>query len=141
VAGGRFRFNPAAVGLVLPEAPEAGDRPGLAMVAAASAAGTTTAAREDTDLKLGESEVMAIAQDYSDPHLGEGLRRAAGAIGGSWPSAKDALWLGESGKGPGVDLRFRTVGEEKVTDFANLLKSAVGAQDPKALDELLAAMA
>jgi hypothetical protein len=101
----------------------------------------TTAARDDTDLKLGETEVMAIAQDYSDPGLGDGLRRAAAAIGGNWPSAKDAMWLGESGKPLALDSRFRSVGEEKVADFANLLKSAVAAQDAKALDDLLASMA
>ena len=116
-------------------------RSGLTVVAAAEAAGTTTAAREDTPLKLGETEVMAIAQDYADPRLGEGLNRAVVAIGGNWPSAKDATWLGESGKAPSVDLAFRSVGEEKLADFADLLKSAVSGQDAKAVDELLAKMA
>jgi hypothetical protein len=116
-------------------------RSGFAMVAAANAAGVTTAAREDTPLKLGESEVMNIAQDYSDTRLGEGLHRAASTIDAGWPSAKDAVWLGESGKAPAVDLAFRAVGEEKVGDFANLLKTAVSGQDAKALDELLAKMA
>ena len=103
-------------------------REGFARVAAASAAGTTTAAREDTPLKLGEGEVMDVAQDYSDPRLGEGVRRAA-ALGRDWPSAKDAVWLGESGKALQVDLAFRAVGEEKLADFADLLKAAVAAQD------------
>jgi hypothetical protein len=115
-------------------------RAGLARVAAASAAGVTTEAREDTPLKLGEGEVMDVAQDYSDPRLGEGLDRAAAAIGGSWPSAKDAVWLGESGKALAVDLAFRSVGEEKLGDFAELLKAAVAAQDSKAVDDLLAKM-
>jgi hypothetical protein len=142
IPGGPFRFDPGALRTILPIAPGvATDRPGLAVVSAASAAGVTTAARDDTDLKLGETEVMAIAQDYSDPGLGDGLRRAAAAIGGNWPSAKDAMWLGESGKPLALDSRFRSVGEEKVADFANLLKSAVAAQDAKALDDLLASMA
>jgi hypothetical protein len=116
-------------------------RDGLARVAAASAAGTTTAAREDTPLKLGEGEVMDVAEDYSDPRLGEGLRRATTAIGGEWPAAKDAVWLGESGKALAVDVAFRTVGEEKLSDFADLLKAAVTAQDASAIDELLTKMA
>jgi hypothetical protein len=116
-------------------------RDGLARVAAASAAGTTTAARDDTQLKLGEGEGMDVAQDYSDPRLGEVLRRAASAIRGDWPSAKDAVWLGESGKSLAVDVAFRAVGEEKLGDFADLLKAAVTAQDVNAIDELLAKMA
>ena len=116
-------------------------RDGLARVAAASAAGTTTAARDDTQLKLGEGEVMDVAQDYSDPRLGEGLARAAAAIRGDWPSAKDALWLGESGKPLAVDMAFRAVGEEKLADFADLLKAAVSAQEVNAIDELLVKMA
>ena len=84
---------------------------------------------------------MNITQDYSDSRLGEGLRRAAAAIDPNWPSAKDALWLGESGKAPAVDLAFRAVGEEKLADFANLLKTAVSGQDAKALDELMTKMA
>ena len=114
---------------------------GAATIAAATAAGTTTAARDDTDLKLGESEVLAIAQDYSDLRLGEGLARAAAAIGGGWPAAADAAWLGGSGKAPAVDLAFRNVGEEKLADFATLLKSAVTDQSSKELDDLLANMA
>ena len=116
-------------------------RDGLARVAAASAAGTTTAAREDTPLKLGEGEVMDVAEDYSDPRLSEGLRRATAVIAGDWPSAKDAVWLGESGKALSVDVAFRAVGEEKLADFADLLKAAVAAQDANAIDELLTKMA
>ena len=132
-----FRLDTAML-RAMPITPDlASTRSGLALVAAANAAGTTTAAREDTSLKLGESEVMNIAQDYSDPRLGEGLHRAASSIGGDWPSAKDAMWLGGSGKAPTVDRAFRAVGEEKLADFANLLKAAVSDQDAKELDELL----
>lgn len=116
-------------------------RDGMARISAANAAGTTTAAREDTPLKLGEGEVMDVAQDYSDPRLGEGLRRAAAAIGGDWPLAKEAVWLGESGKALAVDLAFRAVGEENLADFADLLKAAVTAQEATAVDELLVKMA
>lgn len=129
-------------GAVDPIAPDlAATRSGFAMVAAANAAGVTTAAREDTPLKLGEGEVMNIAQDYSDSRLGEGLSRAARAIDANWPTAKDAVWLGESGKAPAIDLAFRAIGEERLADFSNLLKTAVSGQDAKALDEMLTKMA
>lgn len=116
-------------------------RPGLTRIAAANAAGLTTASRADTPLKLGEGEVMDIAQDYGDPLLGAGLQRAAAAIGAKWPSAREALWLGGSGRALALDLAFRTVEEEKLADFATLLNEAVAAQKPKSIDELIDRMA
>lgn len=116
-------------------------RPGLTRLAVANAVGLSTSSREDTPLKLGEGEVMDVAQDYSDARLGEGLHRAQAAIGDEWPSAKEALWLGESGKALEIDHAFRTVGEEKLADFADLLKDAVSSQKPKAVDDLIGKMA
>lgn len=113
-------------------------RPGLFRLAVANAAGLTTASREDTKLMLGESEVMDIAQDYASPILGEGLARVRQVLGEDWISDKAALWLGESGKALALDAALRVVDEEKLPDFAALLKDAVSAQKPKALDDLLA---
>ena len=113
-------------------------RPGLFRLAVANAAGLTTAAREDTKLMLGESEVMDIAQDYASPNLGQGLARVRQVLGDDWITDKAALWLGESGKGLALDAALRVVDEEKLPDFAALLKDAVSAQKPKALDDLLA---
>ena len=139
---GPVRFDPRMLRSISALSPGfVAARSGLNLVAAADAAGTTTAAREDTPLKLGETEVMTIAQDYSDSSLGDGLHRATDSLGSDWPSAKDATWLGESGKAPALDLAFRAVGDEKLGDFANLLKSAVSDQDPKELDQLLTKMA
>ena len=112
-------------------------RPGLMRLAVASAAGLTTASREDTKLMLGESEVMDIAQDYAAPNLGEGLARVTQLLGTEWISDKNALWLGESGKALALDAALRVVDEEKLPDFAALLKDAVTAQKVRALDELL----
>src|SRR5690606_29371303 len=115
---------------LLSRAPASADlsavRSGLTRVAAAEEAGLTTKARTDTDLKLGEAEVMDVAQDYADPRLGEGLARLGGALGEKWPSAKEAIWLGESGKALELDLVFRTLPEESVEDFAALVKAATG---------------
>ena len=112
-------------------------RPGLMRLAVASAAGLTTASREDTKLMLGESEVMDIAQDYAARNLGEGLARVTQLLGTEWISDKNALWLGESGKALALDAALRVVDEEKLPDFAALLKDAVTAQKVRALDELL----
>ncbi len=116
-------------------------RPGLTRIAVADAAGVSTAAREDTPLKLGESEVLDIAQDYADVRLGDGLSRVVATLGKDWPTAKEAMWLGESGKALAIDHAFRTVAEEKLSDFADLLKSAVTAQKPTNIDELISKMA
>jgi hypothetical protein len=115
-------------------------RAGLNRLAIAKAAGISTAAREDTPLKLAEGEVMDVAQDYADPNLGQGIQRTISALDGKWPTAKEAVWLGESGKALAVDRGMRTVGEEKLGDFVELLRSAVSAQEPKAIDDLLAKM-
>ena len=124
-----------------PAPPPMAIRPGLFRLAVANAAGLTTASREDTKLMLGESEVMDIAQDYASPNLGEGLARVRQVLGDDWITDKAALWLGESGKVLALDAALRVVDEEKLPDFAALLKDAVSAQKPKALDDLLAKLA
>ena len=120
-----------------PPPPPLDVRPGLLRLAVASAAGLTTAARDDTKLMLGDSEVMDIAQDYAAPNLGEGLARVTQLLGTDWISDRNALWLGESGKALALDAALRVVDEEKLPDFAVLLKDAVSAQKARALDELL----
>lgn len=126
---------------LLSRAPASADlsavRSGLTRVAAAEEAGLTTKARTDTDLKLGEAEVMDVAQDYADPRLGEGLARLGGALGEKWPSAKEAIWLGESGKALELDLVFRTLPEESVEDFAALVKAATGKEATDDIDAIL----
>jgi hypothetical protein len=132
---------PIATGEVKATAPDLlATRAGLNRLAIAKAAGISTAAREDTPLKLAEGEVMDVAQDYADPNLGQGIQRTISALDGKWPTAKEAVWLGESGKALAVDRGMRTVGEEKLGDFVELLRSAVSAQEPKAIDDLLAKM-
>lgn len=113
-------------------------RPGLIRLAVTNAAGLTTASREDTPLMLGEAEVMDIAQDYASPLLGEGLQRVTQLLGAEWISDKNALWLGESGKALAIDIAFRSIGEEKLPDFAALLKEAAARQNTKAIDDMLA---
>lgn len=112
-------------------------RVGLTRVAAAGEAGLTTKARADTELKLGEAEVMDVAQDYGDPRLGEGLARLGGALGDKWPAVKDAVWLGESGRALAIDFAFRKLPEESVQDFAALVKTAADKQEADEIDSLL----
>jgi hypothetical protein len=112
-------------------------RVGLTRVAAAEEAGLTTNARADTELKLGEAEVMDVAQDYGDPRLGEGLARLGAALGDKWPAVKDAVWLGESGRALAIDFAFRKLPEENVQDFAALVKTAAEKQETDEIDSLL----
>ncbi|HEY1606391.1 MAG TPA: hypothetical protein VGF77_12430 [Allosphingosinicella sp.] len=115
-------------------------RDGLTRIALATTLGTSTAARDDTTLNLSAAEVLDIAQDYSDPALGEGLARAQQALGAGWPDVKGAVWLGGSGKALALDTAFRAIPGEEAADFAGLLKDAVTKQDASAVDAVLAKM-
>jgi hypothetical protein len=100
-------------------------------------------------LLLGETQVAAVAVNYADPRLGDGLARAAAALAGldpadtatnPWPSDPDVLWLGQSGLALVVDAAFRTVAAERLADSATLLKTAVSAQDTTAVTDLVQQM-
>ncbi|MEE9432865.1 MAG: hypothetical protein V3V15_01325 [Sphingorhabdus sp.] len=134
-------INPAILGRIKPASRRfAAVRAGLNRTAIAKARGISTAARSDTKLKLGEGEVMDIAQDYSDPRLGEGFERLDHALGDKWPNEKSAIWLGETGKALDIDSAFRNVAGEKLPDFAELLKAAVAGKDSNAIDSTLKKM-
>ncbi|MBV9931288.1 MAG: hypothetical protein JO013_10125 [Alphaproteobacteria bacterium] len=115
-------------------------RIGLTRIALATALGASTAGREDTPLGLSTAEVLDIAEDYSGPHLGEGLARARQSLGKDWPSVKDAVWLGGTGRALDLDAAFRAIPGEQADDFAALLKDAAGKQDAGALDALIGKM-
>lgn len=131
------RLTPEALTARPASADLAALRVGLTRVAAAEEAGLTTKARADTELTLGEAEVMDIAQDYGDPRLGEGLSRLSTALGDKWPAVKDAVWLGESGRALAIDFAFRKLPEESVQDFAALVKTAADKQEADEIDSLL----
>ncbi len=134
-------LNPAVMARIKPPSSRfAAIRTGLTRTAIAKAKGKTTAARSKTKLKLGEGEVMDIAQDYSDPRLGEGFERIDHVLGESWPNEKAAIWIGETGKALDIDGAFRNVEGEKLPDFAELLKSAVAGKDTAAIDNVLKKM-
>jgi hypothetical protein len=133
--------NPAVLGRLTAASSElAAARTGLNRVALSSALGTTTAARADTKLSLGEGEVLDIAQDYGDPRLGEGLSRLDKPLGEEWPPAKGAIWLGGTGKALELDGALRALPGEQVADFAELIGKAVDKQDAGAVDKLLEKM-
>ncbi len=131
------RLTPEALTARPASADLAALRVGLTRVAAAEEAGLTTKARADTELTLGEAEVMDVAQDYGDPRLGEGLSRLGTALGDKWPTVKDAVWLGESGRALAIDFAFRKLPEESVQDFAALVKAAADKQEADEIDSLL----
>lgn len=140
-AGTAVSVNPAVLSRLQPASAElATAREGLTRLTIADAAGLSTAARADTELKLADTEVMAVAQDYSDPRLGDGLDRMNAALPDAGLGEKGAVWLGESGRALAVDAAFRAVAGEKTADFAELLKKAVGKKDAEAIDKLLTEM-
>jgi hypothetical protein len=133
--------NPAVLGrLTTASTGLAAARTGLNRVALSTARGVSTAARADTTLSLGEGEVLDVAQDYSDPRLGEGLSRLDKPLGEAWPDAKGAIWLGETGKALVIDSAFRAVPGEQIADFADLLGKVVDKQEAAAIDKLLEKM-
>ncbi len=130
--------NPNVVGRAQPASADFADaRAGMERAALAAAAGVTAVARADTPLSLSEGEVLDIAQDYSDPRLGEGLGRLDRALGEAWPDAKGALWLGGTGKALTIDRAFRGVAGEKLGDLAGLLARAVERQESDGIDKVL----
>ena len=132
---------PSVTGLMQPASRELADaRSGMRRAAVSSALGLSTRARADTPLSLSEAEVMDIAQDYSDPRLGEGLARLDQPLGEEWPDAKGAIWLGQTGHALELDASFRAVAGEIVPDLAELLKSAVTAKSDEQLNQLLERM-
>ncbi|MEM6898245.1 MAG: hypothetical protein AAF583_00535 [Pseudomonadota bacterium] len=112
-------------------------RAGLKRLAIAEKAGLSTKSRADTSFRLGEGEVMDVAQDYADANLSKGLTRLSQALGNNWPTIKAAVWLGETGKALDLDLAFRSVPEESVADFASLVKAAATKQDTDEIDAVL----
>jgi hypothetical protein len=124
-----------------PASPDlAANRAGLDRIALAKALGLSTTARGDTELRISEGEVMDVAQDYSNPRLGEGFARLDQALGEAWPDAKGAIWLGRTGKALIIDTAFRSVPGEQLADFAELLSKAVEKQNDAALDKMLSRM-
>ena len=140
-AGAAMSANPMVTGRMFTSTRDlASARTGMNRAAVSSALGLSTRARADTPLSLSEAEVMDIAQDYSDPRLGEGLTRLDQPLGEEWPDSKDATWLGETGRALAVDAAFRAVAGETLPDFAELLKSAVSEKSDEGLVKLLEKM-
>lgn len=132
----RIRIDPGML-----SGPASTGRAGMDRVAIADALGTSTAARKDTPLKLGEREVADIAEDYADKQLGEGLARLIKAARDGWKEKQFSVWLGDSGMALAVDEAFRRVGEEHLADFTTLTLAALTSQKPDDLKLALKRMA
>lgn len=137
-------INPAVAGLVQPASLDlAVARAGLNRLALATATGATTSdlVATNTDIVLGDGEVMDVAQDYTDPRLGQGLARLAAQIGNNWPSAKQAVWLGDSQRALLLDTTFRTLDASALPALADAVGKAVDAKDSDAIDKAIASAA
>ena len=136
-------LNPAVAGLAQPASADlATARIGLTRLALATATGAgTSVAAGNTDIVLGDGEVMDVAQDYSDPRLGEGLSRLETQIGKDWPAAKQAVWIGESQRALLLDTAFRALSAASLPGLADAVSKAVDAKDADAIDKAIAAAA
>ena len=131
-------INPAVAGIAQPASADlAMARSGLNRLALAVSTGNLTALVAANDIVLGDGEVMDVAQDYSDPRLGEGLARLQAQLGESWPSAAQAVWIGESERALLLDSAFRTLAASALPDLAAAIGSAVNAKDVGAIDSAL----
>ena len=134
-------ISPSILGRLQPaSAAFATARAGLSRAAIATALGTSTAARTDTKLKLGEGEIMDVANDYSSPMLGEGLEKLDKVLGEEWPAPKGTIWLGESGKALNIDTAFRTTSTGNIKEFAEIIKKTVEDQNSEMIDKMLEKM-
>nr|WP_294816802.1 hypothetical protein [uncultured Sphingomonas sp.] len=132
-------INPAIAGIAQPASADlAIARSGLNRLALAAATGNLTAlVAGGNDIVLGDGEVMDVAQDYSDPRLGEGLARLQTQISETWPNPAQALWLGESQRALLLDSAFRTLAANLLPDLATAIGRAVDAKDVSAIDRAL----
>ncbi|TGX53698.1 hypothetical protein E5A73_12845 [Sphingomonas gei] len=129
--------NPALAGIAQPASADlAVARSGLNRLALAASTGNLTLAAGN-DIVLGDGEVMDVAQDYSDPRLGEGLARLQAQIGESWPNAAQAVWIGESARALLLDSAFRTLAASALPDLATAIGRAVDSKDVRAIDQAL----
>lgn len=83
---------------------------------------------------LGDGEMMDVAQDYSDPRLGDGLARLDGLLAKEWPDPKQAVWLGESQRALLLDMAFRTLPASKLPTLADAVLKAVDGKKAEAID-------
>lgn len=116
-------------------------RSGLARINLATALGTAPVAREDTEMDLSESEVLDIAADYSSPRLGEGFAAIDPVLGGDWPTAKQAIAIGDSGVALELDAGLRTVKRDQLADLAEKIKAAATKNNAEALAEIAKSLA
>ena len=116
-------------------------RTGLTRINLATALGTTPAASPDTELNLSESEVLDVAADYGGARLGEGFAAIAPLIGGDWPTAKQAVAIGDSGVALELDAGLLAAKPDQLPGLADQVKSAATKSDADALAQIAKSLA
>ncbi|MGE0222016.1 MAG: hypothetical protein AB7S57_02045 [Acetobacteraceae bacterium] len=87
---------------------------------------------------LSEGDVIAVATDYADPRLGEGLDRMKEGTGRK-PLDPDAeIWIGGTGQALDLDRALRDVRQSALATFIEDLREVAKDQDPDALARLIA---
>ena len=91
-----------------------------------------------TPERLSEGDVIAVASDYSDPRLGEGLERLTDALAAEPLDQPDALWIGDSDRALDLDRAARDVRNTALAGFAADVRNAAIARDVETLNRLIA---
>jgi hypothetical protein len=91
-----------------------------------------------TPLPLTEADVVDVASDFEDPHLGDGLALLASAMMADPLVRGDLVWLGGSGQALAVDGEAAALGSAALADFAGKLRPIVRGKETDALVQLLA---
>jgi hypothetical protein len=116
-------------------------RTGLTRINLATALGATPAASPDTELNLSESEVLDVAADYGSARLGEGFAAIAPLIGGDWPTAKQAVAIGDSGVALELDAGLIVAKPDQLPGLADQVKTAATKSDADALAQIAKSLA
>jgi len=86
---------------------------------------------------VSEGDVLAVAEAYGDPLLGEGLARLLAGWGASAMTAAETAFLGNSGHVRALDRLGRAVAEAKLPDLLTRLKTITAASDSAGLGSLV----
>ena len=87
---------------------------------------------------LSEGDVIAVATDYADPRLGEGLERLTAALATQPLDHASEMWIGDNDKALDVDRASRDVAQAKLSAFADDLRQAVVARNLDTLNQVVA---
>jgi hypothetical protein len=85
-----------------------------------------------------ETQVLAAADAFGDPRLGDGLDRVLAVYGTPAMTPSQVVWLAGTGEVPALDSAARNPSDAAMPGFAAALRASVGASDIDSLNRLIA---